>query len=100
MSCRDLTPGNWYLGALFDGLFHVLRAAQQCGGSRVSIASTAGVYDGLRQVPWREDDRLPVAPGHAIPVVKVPHQAGSASGFIPPQTATALLHQGLRPGRS
>ena len=49
-----------------EGLFAVLRTARELGVSRVVLASTIGVYNGLDVDVYREDAPLPIA--SAIPL--------------------------------
>jgi UDP-glucose 4-epimerase len=58
------------LDGLFDSLFHVLNAAREWSVTRVTIASTIGVYGGLAPGRWSEDAALPMLAGHAIPTAK------------------------------
>ena len=69
-------PGTRVL-ALFEdiqvnlsSLANVLQAAQEWQVKRISVASTIGVYIGTAQVPWREDQPLPLAAPFAIPAFK------------------------------
>jgi UDP-glucose 4-epimerase len=69
-----------------QGLFNALRAAQAWGIRRISIASTIGVYGGVREVPWREDMPLPMLAVHPIPTFKKIAEllatfVGSQTGF-------------------
>jgi UDP-glucose 4-epimerase len=59
-----------YLRANTLGLLNALRAAREWDVSRISIASTVGVYLGVPDVPFREDAPLPMVPMHPTPVVK------------------------------
>jgi UDP-glucose 4-epimerase len=53
------------------GLLNVLQAAQDWDVARVGVASTIGVYGGLRaDGPLGEDMPLPMASGHVIPAFK------------------------------
>ncbi|HEY3725766.1 MAG TPA: NAD(P)-dependent oxidoreductase [Solirubrobacteraceae bacterium] len=58
------------LDGLFDSLFHVLHAAREWGATRVTIASTIGVYGGLAPGRWSEDTALPMLASHPIPTAK------------------------------
>jgi UDP-glucose 4-epimerase len=58
------------LDGLFDGLSHVLQAAGRWGVTRVTIASTIGVYAGVDPGAWREDAPLPAVASYPIPTVK------------------------------
>ena len=58
------------LDGLFDSLFHVLHAAREWGVTRVTIASTIGVYGGLAPGRWSEETALPMLASHAIPTAK------------------------------
>jgi UDP-glucose 4-epimerase len=51
-------------------LLNVLRAAKEWGVSRVSIASSIGLYIGVTQAPFREDLPLPMIADDPIPVLK------------------------------
>jgi UDP-glucose 4-epimerase len=69
-------PGTGAL-ALFEdiqvnltGLANILQAAQQWRVKRISVASTVGVYGGITQVPWREDQPLPLTAPFSIPAFK------------------------------
>lgn len=53
-----------------QGLVNVLRAARAWGVSRVTVASTIGVYGGVPGNPLREDAPLPMESGHVIPAAK------------------------------
>lgn len=53
-----------------DALLNVLDAAAAWGVPRVSIASSAGVYQGVPDAPYREDMRLRQLPIDPIPAVK------------------------------
>lgn len=53
-----------------QGLLNGLHAAQEWGVSRLSLASTIGVYGGVQDVPFREDAPLPMVAGHSIPTSK------------------------------
>lgn len=64
----DFSPMR--LDGLLDGLGNILRAAEEWGVNRVTIASTIGVYAGLPPGIWREDSALPPVTTHAIPTVK------------------------------
>jgi UDP-glucose 4-epimerase len=59
-----------YLRANTLGLLNALRAAREWDVSRISIASTIGVYLGVADVPFREDAPLPMTEIRPIPVVK------------------------------
>jgi UDP-glucose 4-epimerase len=58
------------LDGLFDGLTNVLQAAHDWGVSRVTVASTIGVYGGLAPGLWNEAAPLPQRALHAIPTAK------------------------------
>jgi UDP-glucose 4-epimerase len=58
------------LDGLFDSLFHVLHAAHEWGVTRVTIASTIGVYAGVAPGRWSEETALPMVAAHAIPTAK------------------------------
>jgi len=54
-----------------DSLLNILRAAREWDVSRMSVASTIGVYGGLTSTgAWSEDALLPMTAGHAIPAFK------------------------------
>jgi UDP-glucose 4-epimerase len=53
-----------------DGLLNVLQAAKDWEVSRVSVASTIGVYGGVQQSSFREDMPLPMTGVHPIPTFK------------------------------
>lgn len=54
--------------AALDGMLNVIEAAQEWGVSRVGLASTIGVYQGITEVgPLREDMPLPLCAPHPIP---------------------------------
>ncbi len=54
-----------------DNLLTVVQAAVNWGVTRVSLASTIGVYGGVdAQSPLREDLPLPMTSGHVIPAFK------------------------------
>ena len=59
-----------YLRSNTLGLLNALRAAREWDVSRISIASTIGVYLGVPDVPFREDAPLPMTAVRPIPVVK------------------------------
>jgi UDP-glucose 4-epimerase len=65
---RDSSPLQ--LDGLFDGLSRVLQAANDWRVTRVTIASTIGVYGDLQPGVWSEDMALPPLASHAIPTVK------------------------------
>jgi len=69
-------PGTRAL-ALFEdiqvnltSLANALQAAQEWRVKRISVASTISVYIGTTQVPWREDQPLPLAAALPIPAFK------------------------------
>lgn len=69
-------PGTRAL-ALFEdiqvnltSLANALQAAQQWRVKRISVASTLGVYGGITEVPWREDQPLPLRASLPIPAFK------------------------------
>lgn len=64
----DATPLG--LSGLFDGLGHILEAGARWGVSRVTVASTIGVYGGLAEGLWSEETALSPVGYHAIPTVK------------------------------
>ena len=53
-----------------QALFAVLRVAQEWEVGRVVLASTIGVYAGVRDSTFREDLPLPMASPHTIPAAK------------------------------
>lgn len=54
-----------------NGLLTVFEAARAWGVRRVCVASTIGVYGGVRApAPYREDMPLPMTAGHPIPAFK------------------------------
>ena len=64
----DTSPPRF--DGLFDGLSHVLGAASDWGVTRVTIASTIGVYGGVDPGVWNEEMPLPPIASHGIPTVK------------------------------
>ena len=66
---------------LLLGLGNILDASIDWGVSRVTIASTVGVYGGVGAGPWREDMLLPLASTHGIPAMKkIAETLGSFAG--------------------
>ena len=63
---------------------NVLRVAAEWGVTRVTLASTIGVYAGVAGPAWREDAPLPLATGHSIPAAKkaIEILAGAAAGGV------------------
>jgi UDP-glucose 4-epimerase len=53
------------------GLANALQAAQQWRVKRISVASTLAVYGGVTEVPWREDQPLPLTTSLPIPAFKM-----------------------------
>ncbi len=53
-----------------QGLLNGLQAAQEWQVTRLSLASTIGVYGGVQEVPFREDAPLPMLASHSIPTCK------------------------------
>jgi UDP-glucose 4-epimerase len=53
-----------------SGLFNALQAARDWNVRRICVASTIGVYHGVRENPWREDAPLPPGAPHPIPAFK------------------------------
>lgn len=51
-------------------LFVMLRAAQEWGVARMTMASTIGVYGGVASTTYREDLPLPVASAHPLQAAK------------------------------
>ena len=52
------------------GYLNALQVAEECKVARVSVASTIGVYAGIKDLPGREDHPLPLSPTHPLPVSK------------------------------
>ena len=54
------------LGSAMAGIGNVLQAGMEWSVRRVSIASTLGVYFGVTELPWHEDQPLPLTGAHWI----------------------------------
>lgn len=52
------------------GLINVLEAGRLSGVSRISVASSIGVYAGLNAGPFREDQPLPIESSHRVEAFK------------------------------
>jgi UDP-glucose 4-epimerase len=59
-----------FVRASIGALLNLLEAAAAWRVPRVSIASSLGVYQGVPEVPWREDARLRQLPIDPVPAVK------------------------------
>jgi UDP-glucose 4-epimerase len=65
-----------------QGQMNVLVAAREWSVSRVSVASTIGVYAGAGEGPFREDMLLPMTPTHPLPMSKkIMELLGGIMGF-------------------
>jgi UDP-glucose 4-epimerase len=84
----DATPLG--LSGLFDGLGHILEAAARWGVSRVTVASTIGVYGGVAEGVWSEEMALPPVGFHAIPTVKKCNEL--LAGFVAGQLGLDVVN--------
>lgn len=67
---RPGDPTPLRLDGVFDALGYLLQAASEWDVSRITIASTIGVYGGIAPTEWREELPLPMLASHAIPTAK------------------------------
>lgn len=84
----DATPP--VLSGLFDSLGHILEAAARWSVSRVTVASTTGVYGGLVEGVWSEEMALPPVGAHAIPTVKKCNEL--LAGFLAGQLGVDVVN--------
>ncbi len=56
--------------ATVTGIANVLQAAREWGVRRVSMAGAPVVYNGIRELPWREDQPLPLTAAFPIEAAK------------------------------
>ncbi|TDD91408.1 NAD(P)-dependent oxidoreductase [Actinomadura darangshiensis] len=76
------------LRANTSGLLNALQAARDWGVGRICVASTIGVYGGVRENPLREDAPLPPGTPHTIPAFK--RAAEELTSVVSGETAVIL----------
>lgn len=70
MPARAGVPLHEEMRAALMGTLSVLEAANAQGLRRVTIASSVSVYEGVPEIPWREDVRLPMGSTSTIGALK------------------------------
>ena len=78
------------VNAALQGLLNVLFAARTWGVRRDSIASTIGVYGGVKENVFHENDFLPLVASHAIPTFKKVSEL--LAGYIAGRTGLEVIH--------
>lgn len=78
------------INAALQGLLNVLFAARTWGVRRISIASTIGVYGGVKENVFREDDFLPLVATHAIPTFKKVSEL--LAGYLAGRAGLEVIH--------